>query len=215
MNRKLHNLAAQIRREPKRAVFLGVLSLALLALWVRHRAASPTPAAAEQEASVGGQAAAWRSAPDLARSAELLRRWEQKPLGHISRNLFASELTIPPPNPGSAPKALTRDEDGLFWRQLERSLASRADREQYRAALGETALKDASSLAVTSIVIGPDSSALVGEKLVHVGEVVPVGGDRGPFTVVLIEAGRVVLARDGHRVALKLGKPGAELIEVE
>ena len=213
MSSQIDNIARAVRRDPRRAAVLSILLITLLVLWVRYRSNAPTPAAAEQAASVQLQAA-WRNAPDIGRSADLNARWAEKPLGHVSRNLFASELTVPPVNPASQPKAaLRQDEDGLFWRHLERALASRADREQYRQSLSEAALKDASKLMVTSIVIGPETGAWIGEKMVRSGETVVVEGERGPFTVVSIEPARVILARDGHRVVLKLGKPGAELAE--
>ena len=214
MRRQLDNLAILVRREPNKAAVLAFLAITLAVFWINSRREGPTPAAAEP-ISAEQPGATWRSAPDIGRSAELLNRWTAQPLGHVSRNLFTSELTVPPAGPGTAPKAESRDEDGMFWRQLERALASRSDRDQYRRSLGEAAVRDASKLTVTSIVYGPDCSALLGEKMVRLGGLVLVEGDAGPFTVVAIEPARVVLARDGHRVALKLGKSGATLDDQE
>ncbi len=211
MNKQLGSLADTLRRDPKRSVVLGVLIVVLTALAFRYLGSAPSPAAADGGAEDRPDDRSLPVAPDIGRSAQLVSAWSNQPVPHVSRNLFASRLTQPSPSQVTAPKAAAdSEEDGLFWRQLERALASRADREQYRRSLGEAVLRDAGSLVVTSIVIAPESSALIGEKLVGVGGTIP-GGERGSFTVIAIEPARVILARDGHRVSLVLGKPGALL----
>lgn len=192
---------------------LGVLLAALIFLALRQRGGG----AAIAGASANDPASAAETPgvivpPDIGRSAELAAKWREQPPAHLSRNLFVSELTKPPPDAAEAARiqAPGAEQNGLFWRQLEQALASRADREQYRQSLGEAALRDLANLSVKTIVVGTDSSALLGEKLVRVGDVVG-GGERGPFTVAAIESKRVILARDGHRLVMTLGGSGAAL----
>lgn len=206
---------AALRHDPKRTAVLVLLLLALgVSVW-RQVARGPAKAQAvsqeEQAASEGATAA-----PDIHRAAALVAKWKSEPVPHLSRNLFASDVVKPSSDNYSPPRAAgtASEADGLFWRQLEQALASRADREQYRQMLTDALLKDAAALPLTSIVVGPQSRAMIGAKLLQVGDEIG-GGARGPLTLVEIDPKRAVLARDGLRVVLTLGKADAELLEAE
>ena len=210
MNAPLEHLLQIVRRQPKRAAMLAILLIVAAVVWVQMRNQLPRRASAERAMHDEGASSGVSAVPDIGRSAEIVRLWRSQPVPHLSRNLFVSRLTLPPAETAmSADQSPRSEEEGLFWRQLERAMASRADRELYRRSLVEAAIADASALELTSIVIGPHSTALINGKLLGRGDVI-AEGERGSFTIVSIEPSRVVLARDGHRLAIRLGKPGAE-----
>lgn len=206
------NFLAALRNNPRHTAVLGLLLAALIFLAVRQRSGGAAIAgASNNDPGSAAETPGVIVPPDIGRSADLVAKWRQQPPAHLSRNLFVSELTQPPADAVAARTPLPGSEqDGLFWRQLEQALAFRADREQYRHSLGEAALRDLADLSVKTIVVGPDSRALIGERLVRVGDVI-ARGERGPFTVAAIESKRVILARDGHRLEMTLGRPGAVL----
>ena len=91
--------------------------------------------------------------PPIARSAHLVKQWRGQPIPQVSRNLFHSEwlnptikATIeeiaPPPEP------VRQGDGGLFWQELERSLAARADRVGQRKAMLDEVLFDANALTI-------------------------------------------------------------------
>lgn len=220
MHTFINRFLAAGSRDPKRIAVLGALCLLLVALWVRHRSRLPVAAQATGHAieEMASNADGLPATPDISRAAGLVTSWRQLAVAHPPRNPFASELTMPPTeaSPAKTQPSQTNaaEEDGLFWRQLAGALASRADREQYRRALGEDAVRDTTGLLLSSVVLGPDSRALIGDKLVRVGDLV-AGGERGPLTVVAIEQKRVVLARDGHHIVLVLGRQGGQLAQAQ
>ena len=210
-----NNLLAAMRRDPRRTAVLGLLLLVLGIMIWRLSTGGPNRAVATA-AETSAAATQAESAIDISRGADLASTWRDQPVPHLSRNLFAGELTVPIPE--GAPSARAADSvanpDGLFWRQLEQALAARADREQYRRMLTEAAVKDATTLTLQSIVTGPDSWAMISGKVVRAGDILGTG-ERGPFTVVAIDGRRVVLARDGQRVSLLLGRSDAEAMGYE
>lgn len=222
VNDLLNNLTTALKHDPKRSALLGFLALVLLFLFLRHRGQGPDSAGANADAGAATEVGGGMPAvPDISRGAQLVALWRKEPAGHLSRNLFASELNTPPaPATPESQVVQGSEEDGLFWRQLERALAARADREQYRRMLVEAAVKDSSKLLLTSVATPPkatgelqagEARALIGETLVRVGDQVGEG-ERGPFTVVAIQSTHVILARDGHHLVLRLGVTGAELV---
>lgn len=215
-----NNLTQVIRRDPKKAAVLAVLTLVLGVVVVRHyaglrgTAAGGTGLIALVTGSVS-DATAGPSVPNLRRGARLSQQWRQSPVPSKIRNIFASDLNAPPARaaePQAPAQPTFSEEDGLFWRQLERALTERADRDGFKGRLANSALADAGKLSVASIVSGPDSQALVSGRLVRVGDLIHTEDRKnGAFTVVAIEPRRVILARDSHRLALTMGKPGAQL----
>ena len=208
------NLITALRYDMRRTSVLALLLLVLgIMLW-RFINDGPTKVVASPESAA--DATAEGAIVDISRGAEFAARWREQAVPHLSRNLFASELMVPLPEgqPMTRSPDSATSGDGLFWRQLEQALAARADREQYRQMLTEAALKDASALNLQSIVLGTDPGAMIGGKVVRVGDILGTG-ERGPFTLVGIERKRVVLARDGHRVSLLLGRAEAELVGYE
>lgn len=214
MQALLDNLNQALRRDRKKSVVMCILLVVLVVLSLRSRGRLPVPAAADTAVAIIPSEQTL-SVPDIARSANWMAHWRHKPVGHLRRNLFASELNRPPvepAEPSDPAEPRWAPEDGLFWRGLERALASRADREQYRQSLAETALRDAGRLSLSSTVTGPDPQALIADKVFRIGDAVPVQSERGPFTLVAIEHRRVILSRDHQRVALRLGEARPRLL---
>ena len=208
------NFLTAVRHDPRRTAVLALLLTVLGIMIWRYTSGGPNNAVAETKESTA--TAAEGTEADISRSADLVARWREQPVPHLSRNLFAGELMIPLPEGQPAARAADSmaSPDGLFWRQLEQALAARADREQYRQKLTEAAVKDATALNLQSIVLGADPWAMIGGKIVRVGDILGTG-ERGPFTLVIIESKRVILARDGQRVSLSLGRTEAELVGYE
>ena len=208
------NVVDSLKRDPRRTGVL-VLLLTVLGIMVwRFVMTGPARAVATAEQMTDSGLAA-TIAYDVSRSAALSASWREQPVPHLSRNLFTSPLTDPLPDAAAGERPVTAvSADGLFWRQLEQALAVRADRDQYRQALAQAALRDAEALELQSVVMAPDSWAMIGGKVVRVGDILGTG-ERGPFTLIAIERSRVVLARDGQRVSLSLGRGDPELLGYE
>ena len=222
MSPLLNNFAAAAKQDPKKAGVLGVLALLLVAmglrLWLRQEpssaAASSPPRLLANGAATAVAGGGRLRVPSLNQAAAVLRHWREMSPPHLSRNPFVSDLfadaaPVPAKAPVAAPAVPAAADEGLFWQQLDRALATRDEREQYRSKMSDAALGDAANLPLTSIVSGSDPRALVGGRLVRPGDQVPSAA--GPFVVEAVEPRRVVLRRDGVRVELLLGRAKPKL----
>ena len=208
------NLLAALKQDPKKTGVLGVLTLVLAVmggrLWLTGGpSASSAAASPRARATLTPAGPIALRVPSLDASAAVLRQWRAQPAANLTRNPFTSDLFAAPAKPAVvAPAApVVAGDEGLFWRQLERALATQSEREQYRARMSAAALRDAADLVLLSVITGGDDRALVNDRLVGVGDPLAAPTAQGaPFVVEFVEQRRVVLRRDGVRVELLLGR---------
>lgn len=191
----LQRVKAEMKRKPRRSLFLAFLVLILVGIWVKLLlgggpgavSAAPAPAldALLAPADAGATAAAAGGAP------RTLAEWARQRTGPVTRNLFAVPFDGYPLDPAHPiPQTQQSAKSGL----------SEADQTRERQALIDSVRADAGKLVLEGIVTGSTPRVWVNGTLVGVGQAV---GDSG-FKVVRIEARRILVERDGVQVELTM-----------
>ena len=135
----------------------------------------------------------YTSGQQLSPASRSLLEWTRKPITGTKRNLFAIKLDYFPVD-GSRPMFSGDDTDG-FWDQLAKSLAAKADLEKARGFLLANLAAQASRLDLQSTVIRDGKpTAMVNGTLVQEGDTIE------GFRIVMIEAKRIVVEREGIKL---------------
>lgn len=201
----IQHLRAAFARDPKRVGLLVGLSLVMGFLVVRHfMSAGPPQATAEAIVTQTQRQVAQSN--QLAGIARISRRWSDVPLPQMSRDPFADQRRRPitpatevePSEP--APPTFT-EADGAFWKQLEGTLAVRAEHARRVDNSRNEVLAAAAGLKVQSIVAGADERALVGDRVVRTGDRIELP-EGVVFRVEAIRATQIVVSSAGFRVAV-------------
>jgi len=195
-------LAAAVRAQPKKAAALAALTLAMGGLWVKMIATDGPAAAravappAAMQAAGGMDVTAVPVVPSgAADAATKLREWVDGDVTPLGRNLFAVKLDYFPQEPGKVVPPPPAPAGEGFWERVEKSMAARADLERRRGELIEGLRKQAARLEVQGRMISQGKpKALINGKLVGEGE------DVAEFRLVKIEAGRIIVEREGVRL---------------
>jgi hypothetical protein len=204
------NLMAALRRDPKRAGILGVLSVVLLVLLLRAvignggtpagATGAPVPPPQATPGVAAHPAEFSNPAPLTGRRATIdaaVRQWLGQPLSPPLRNLFEVKLDYFPLD-GSRPTSVSPAADSDFWDQLEKSLAWRADQRIKRETQIVAFMQEADQLRPTSTIGGPNPKAMINGALVGEGDVV------ASFRIIKIEARRILVEREGIRLEIPM-----------
>jgi hypothetical protein len=196
------NLIKAAKAEPRRAAVLAVLLALMGLLWMRvlgGPAAGPSTASAHPTDlrppgpvnNPGGPAAR------LTAMHEALKDWASRPVSPLNRNLFAINYDFFPQD-GSRPPVLRAPQGDGFWDRLAKSMTARADARKEQEVLRENLRLQAAQLKLQTIVMGVEPKAVINGELVGEGDVV------ASFRISKIEARRVVVEREGIKLALRL-----------
>jgi len=184
------------RASPKKATVLAVLAVTLVALWVKMLSGGKGPQAAQASASAPGAVA---DQPDqtpprrAAAAGQSLAQWARHPVGRMARNLFAVPLDY---YPRDAVRGGEVSAGGGFWDRLAKSVSAHADDQEQRQILIDNVRIMAGGLKLQSTVMGPQPSAMVNGEIVREGSVV------AGFRVLKIEARRMIVEREGIKLAI-------------
>jgi hypothetical protein len=197
-----------LRREAKKAAVLTFLVSLLLVLWLRMAMSNgDTPAQAMAAASVTGRGTTpgERSAARAAEASGALRTWLNAPLAPVNRNLFAVNLNYYPKE-GNRTSTEPSSAGAGFWGELAKSVSAKADQSKERQILLENLQQQASQLRLQTTVMGMKPKAVVNGELVGVGDVVAsgTGESRTTFRVLKIEARRIIVEREGIKLAVPM-----------
>jgi hypothetical protein len=196
-----NKLMALVQKDPKKAAVLTVLGLLLCGMWARmamsgqtqphHAAASVVNPAASKKNPISPFNAT------SANSADALQEWLGKPIGAVSRNLFAIRMDHFPLAAGKsdAQPAATQQ---TFWEALAKSVNTRADQMEKKQNLIQNLREQAGRMDLQSTVMGPKPKALIDGELVGEGDVV------ASFRVLKIEARRIIVEREGIRLEIQM-----------
>lgn len=167
----VRRLRAACRRDPAKASVCGGLAVVLVVMWGRVMFRAGPPAAVAARPATATPAAVAGGRP-RSTSEKAVVRWLTGPKPAVTRDLFDSPV-------------VTRDDSAG---REGKSAAAAADVERQKA---EAAVRQrAGDLRLASTVLGERPRAVVNGELVEVGDTV------AGFTVVRIEARRIVV-RDG------------------
>jgi hypothetical protein len=193
-----------IKKDPKKAAVLGVLGLLLSGMWVRmamNGQTQPKPAAASIANPAASSSKKKSGSPfsrtTSANTTEALQGWLAKPIGPMSRNLFAIRMDHFPLAAGKSGSE-TATTQQTFWEALAKSVNTRADQMEKRQNLIQNLTDQASQLELQSIVMGAKPKALVDGELVGEGDVV------ASFRVLKIESRRIIVEREGIRLEIQM-----------
>jgi hypothetical protein len=173
---------------------LAVLAVTLVGLWVKMLSGGKGPQAAQAsapEAMVDRPAEAPLRRP--AAAGQSLAQWARHPVGPMTRNLFAVPLDYYPRDVGRGGELSA---GGGFWDRLAKSVSAHADEQEQRQILIDNVRIMAGGLKLQSTVMGPQPSAMVNGEMVREGSVV------AGFRVLKIEARRMIVEREGIKLAI-------------
>jgi hypothetical protein len=188
-------LVKQMRREPKKAIVLAVLTLAVAVLWARiflFKGAGPATASAFSGAAPAVPALAGASKAQMSAASRSLHEWIKVPITPLRRNLFQVNLDYFPRD-GSVIAPMMEGQG--FWEEVAKSLSRRADQEKAKRILVENLRSQAAKLKLQSTVMTNGSpKALVNDTMVNQGDTIE------GFKVVVIESRRIIVEREGVRL---------------
>jgi hypothetical protein len=192
-----------VKADPKKTCALVVLVTTLGMMWVRmamkHRETPAFAATNTKYIAPDNILATMGDKPDGAPD-----RWLRAEIPPLSRNLFGIKLDNFPRD-GSAPQTNETSTTDGFWDQLAKSMATRADLKQERAALVENIHHDASQLRLQSIVMGAKPRAVINGDMVGEGDIVAsASGEGRTFRVLKIESRRIIVEREGIKLEIQM-----------
>jgi hypothetical protein len=196
------NIIKAARAEPRRAAVLAVLLTLMAFLWMRVLGGPSTgpSTVSAHPADLRPPGPAHNPSGPAARLAamhEALKEWASRPVSPLNRNLFAINYDFFPQD-GSRPAVLRAPQGDGFWDRLAKSMTARADARKEQEVLRENLRLQAAQLKIQTIVMGAEPKAVINGELVGEGDVV------ASFRISKIEARRVVVEREGIKLALRL-----------
>ena len=196
------NIIKAARAEPRRAAALAALLVVMALLWFRvlgGASAGPSAASAQPSdlAPFGSPHNPTGPTARVTAMHEALKEWASRPVAPLNRNLFAINYDFFPQDGNRTPALRAPQGDG-FWDRLAKSMTARADARKEQEVLRENLRLQAAQLKIQTIVMGAEPKAVINGELVGEGDVV------ASFRVSKIEARRVVVEREGIKLALRL-----------
>ncbi len=192
-----NRVAAMIRADPRKTLFLGVLLIILGVAWARvlsNGADAPKIASAAMVAKPAASAMDMTAKHNAA--AEALRSWLASPIAPLERDLFAIKLDYYPQDGSRIAKTLRAPSGDGFWDQLAKSMAAKADQIKERRILIENLRLQAAQLKLQTTLMGRQPRAMVNGELVKEGDVV------ASFRVLEIEPRRIIVEREGIKLEI-------------
>lgn len=205
-------LKRSVQADPKKAGILTVLGLVLLLmvgrLALRGQDAPQSASAGPLDLSEPSNKpeSAGRTISRHGGAPASMQEWlSSRKKSSADRNLFAVRLEYFPRDGGKIVTNSTEGEDG-FWDGVAKSMAAQADQRKERQILAENLQLKAAELKLQSTVMGAVPKALVNGELVKEGDVVAsgTGANRVPFRVLKVEARRIIVEREGIKLAIPM-----------
>lgn len=200
-------LPEAIRNDPRKSGILALLLLVLVAVVLKMTVfTGPTVARASATTTKKTKDADPRHKAAGAQSiSPATRDWLQKPITSVSRNLFVIRPEYFPSTLRKVESSNKPDNPG-FWDAIEKSQSEQADQKKRREILVENLQREAAKLRVQSTMMGPEPQAIIGGSLVKEGDVVASDTSNGgvQFRVLVIETRRVIVEREGIRLAIHM-----------
>jgi hypothetical protein len=188
------------RASPGRSSTVGGLVLILAVAWMRLLGTGHTPAVAQGAITpaVPGAAGLLETPAQhrLAETGASLQQWVRQPVGRLARNPFSIPLDCYP-HDGSKSTAESAEGNG-YWDLVRKSMSSRADQQEQRQILVENIRIAAEALKLESTIVGAIPGAIVNGQMVREGSTI------AGFRVMKIEARRVVVEREGVKLAVTM-----------
>lgn len=218
MNVNLENIWNRLPesiRDQKQKIGLLTALLTILALavaWQTLGGSGPKTAAAKPTATVDSKKSGEEraTAPNSRRSMKQqkdLESWLARPIEPITRDLFAFDLSRFPLAGPYAESSPDGPRSVTVWDRAEKSLNARADALKQTESRRSYLIRAAERLNVQSIMSsGPTSTAMVNGRVLRVGEIVEDESStpKVSFVVRAIEGRRLIVERDGVRIAVSI-----------
>jgi hypothetical protein len=203
----IKKVLAAVRRDPQKAGILTVLVAILLVLQMRLRLSSdggPSKATAAAPTQSGNSTGVLSANHEPTDPATALRAFMEGTIAPVKRNLFVIDLERFPQDNGRTTSANTAGSG--FWDELAKSMTARADVKRERQILLENVQQQAAELRLQSTVMGASPRAVIDGELVGEGDVVAAksGENRVSFRVLKIEARRIIVEREGIKLAIQM-----------
>ncbi|HEX8340160.1 MAG TPA: hypothetical protein VF624_04560 [Tepidisphaeraceae bacterium] len=213
MNFSTENLPAwvpeSLRSDPKKVAVLGALLL-FLAVMVGRYLLKSGPSAAQAAPAAKPAIKKPADKPDAApqMSSSSTRTWLKTPITSVGRNLFTIRPELFPSI--NTVEVVSAPVVPGFWETVEKSRSDQADQKKRRDVLVDNLQREAAKLRLQSTVMGPEPQAIIGGTLVKEGSVVASDGPGSTggvqFRVLVIEARRVVVERQGIRLEIRMAQ---------
>ena len=197
----LTTLLRQLKSQPGKIAVLAILLAVMVGLWVKHFAGGGVPSAAAAATPTPARDIRARApaTDNLPRAAAAMRDFLARPPAPVAKNLFVVNLDHFPLDPSKSP-GKAQASGGGFWDELTKSLAAKADQEKARRILVENLQQQAAKLKVQGTLQSNGSPrAIVDGKFVGEGDVV------AGFSILRIEANRIIVERDGVKFEVRAG----------
>jgi hypothetical protein len=200
----LETSVAAFRASPGRSSIAGGLVLILALAWGRVLiGGNHTPTAAQGATTIRTPASSEVTIaampPPQASGAEpdaSLQQWAKQPIHPLARNPFAIPFDFYPHD--GAPTATDSTSGTGYWDLVKKSMASRADQQEQRQILIDNVRIAAEALKLESTVSGAVPGAMVN------GQLVREGSNVAGFHILKIQPRRVIVEREGVKLALMM-----------
>lgn len=195
-------LSEAFRASPAKAYSLTGLVIIMAVAWIRLLVGGHTnPPAAQGAVTAAGSASAAAALEPAApyhppEQGTPLLQWAREPLRPISRNPFSIPIDFYPQDAATGPG--DRSVATGYWDLLRKSMSSRADQQEQRQILIDNIRIAAEALKLESTILSATPGAMVDGQMVHEGSVV------SGFRVLKIESRRVILEREGVKLAVMM-----------
>jgi hypothetical protein len=187
----MQKIRAELARDPKKSGIVGGLAVVLMFLLLRMEFSGPAAATASfirrPEAAISESQAQFHRAA----SSNAVVDWLAQPRRQVERNLFAIHLEY-------YSRAADHIVSGDSSEDPGKSSSDATDQTRERRIPPENLPNQASQLKLQATVPGTDATALINGELVKVGDTV------AGFTVVRIEARRVLVQQDGVTLEIEM-----------
>jgi hypothetical protein len=191
-----------LRASPAKSATLAGLVLIMVIAWLRVLVGGHTGPAAAQAATMANSASGGAYIPDIpvqrhsTEQGVSIQQWARQPAEPLGRNPFAIPMDYYPADSARAEDAATANNG--YWNLIAKSMSSRADQQQQRQILIDNVRLAAESLKLQSTIMGATPGAMVN------GAFVREGGTVAGFRVLRIEPRRLVIEREGVKLAVEM-----------
>jgi hypothetical protein len=197
---QLEKMIAVFKASPGRSSAVTGLVVILIVAWARLLVGGKTGPAPARGSAAGNASAVtikaetpWAARPTD--SASRLRKWAEAPVKPLARNPFTIPLDSYP-HDGS--KMAAEASGTGYWDLVRKSMSARADQQEQRQILVDNVRIAAGTLKLQSTIMGKKPGAMLNGQMVREGSTV------SGFHVVKIEARRVIVEREGVKLALMM-----------
>jgi len=190
-------LGNRLKASPQKSAVLCGLGLVLVVMWARMFMGGHTPSGAAAATPSGLPIIASQNDLNVPTHptdhANVLLQWARQQIVPMRRNLFAIPFDYYPSDQSHGGDATGGTG---FWNLLAKSMSVEADQQVQRQALIQGLADSARSLQLQSTMLGATPSAMVNGEMVREGSLV------ADFRVLKIEAGKMIVEREGIKLEI-------------